>query len=52
VEETAGFEPAFRRAMAADGPVLLHLKLPTDVITSRTTLTALRAAAKKRRAGS
>jgi acetolactate synthase-1/2/3 large subunit len=48
VEETAAFEPAFRRALAADRPVLLHLKLPTDVITSRTTLSALRAAAKNR----
>ena len=45
VEATARFEPAFGRAMRADGPTLLHLLLPTDVSTSRTTLTALREAA-------
>ena len=33
--------------MAADRPTLLHLKLDTDVITSRTTLSALREAALK-----
>ncbi len=48
VDETAGFEPAFRRALDADGPTLLHVLLPADVITSRTTLTALRAAALKK----
>jgi acetolactate synthase-1/2/3 large subunit len=42
VDATAGFEPAFGRAMKADGPTLLHLLLPADVSTSRTTLTALR----------
>jgi broad specificity polyphosphatase/5'/3'-nucleotidase SurE len=30
----------------AGRPALLHLKLPTDVITSRTTLSAIREAAK------
>ena len=45
VEATAQFEPAFARALAADGPTLLHLLLPEDVSTSRTTLTALREAA-------
>jgi acetolactate synthase-1/2/3 large subunit len=34
--------------MAADRPTLLHLKLDTDVITSRTTITALREAARKK----
>jgi acetolactate synthase-1/2/3 large subunit len=48
VESTGQFEPAFRRALDADGPTLLHLLLPTDVSTSRTTLTALRDAALKR----
>jgi acetolactate synthase-1/2/3 large subunit len=48
VETTAAFEPAFGRAMQADGPTLLHLPLPEDVSTSRTTLSALRAAALKK----
>jgi len=51
VEASARFEEAFARALAADGPTLLHLILPTDVITSRTTLTALREAALERQAG-
>ena len=45
VETTAEFEPAFARALANGTPTLLHLKLDSDVITSRTTLTAIRAAA-------
>jgi acetolactate synthase-1/2/3 large subunit len=48
VERTEEFESAFAQAMAADRPTLLHLMLDTDVITSRTTLTALREAAQKR----
>jgi len=48
VDRTEDFEPALRRALAADGPTLLHLKLPTDVITTRSTLTAIREAALKR----
>jgi len=48
VERTEQFESAFAQAMTADRPTLLHLKLDTDVITSRTTLSALRAAAQKR----
>jgi len=51
VETTAQFEPALREALAADRPSLLHLKLDTDVITSRTTLAAIRRAAQARRAG-
>ena len=43
VETTAEFEPAFASALAGSGPALLHVRLPTDVITSRTTLTAIRA---------
>lgn len=50
VETTAQFEPALREALAADRPSLLHLKLDTDVITSRTTLAAIRRAAQARRA--
>jgi len=45
VAATAQFEAAFGRALAADAPTLLHLLLPEDVSTSRTTLTALREAA-------
>jgi acetolactate synthase-1/2/3 large subunit len=48
VEATPAFEPALRRALAADRPTLLHLLLPEDVSTSRTTLAALRAAAERR----
>jgi len=50
VEATGQFEAAFARALAADAPTLLHLVLPADVSTSRTTLTALRAAALARAA--
>ena len=45
IAETAGFEPAFRAALDAGRPALLHLKLATDVITTRTTLGAIRAKA-------
>jgi acetolactate synthase I/II/III large subunit len=50
VERTADFEPAFARALSADAPTLIHLKLDTDVITSRTTLGAIRQAASLRNA--
>ncbi|MCA0241203.1 MAG: thiamine pyrophosphate-binding protein [Proteobacteria bacterium] len=45
VDRTADFEPAFARALAAQQPTLLHLKLATDVSTTRSTLSAIRAAA-------
>jgi acetolactate synthase-1/2/3 large subunit len=48
VDTTAQFEPAFAAALASGQPTLLHLKLSSDVSTSRTTLTALRAAAQAR----
>ena len=48
VDATADFEPAFARALQAGRPSLIHLKLPTDVITSRTTLGAIRASAQQR----
>jgi len=51
VDATAGFEPAFAAALAADKPTLIHLKLDTDVITSRTTLGAIREAALRRQGG-
>ncbi len=50
VDTTAQFRPAFERALEAGVPTLLHVILPADVITSRTTLTALRDAALKRQA--
>ena len=49
VDTTAQFEPAFAAALAADGPTLLHVKLDTDVSTSRSTLTAIRQTARGRR---
>ena len=47
IDSTAQFEPAFAAAMGADRPTLLHLKLDTDVITSRTTLAAIRETAQR-----
>jgi acetolactate synthase-1/2/3 large subunit len=51
VDATAGFEAAFAAALAADRPTLIHMKLDTDVITSRTTLAALRETALRRSGG-
>jgi len=48
VKATAEFEPAFAAALAAERPTLIHLKLDADISTSRTTLTAIRAVARKR----
>ncbi len=42
VDTTAAFEPALRAALGAGRPALIHLKLDADVITSRTTLAAIR----------
>lgn len=50
VDQSAQFESAFARALASGEPTLLHLKLDTDVITSRTTLGTIRAAAMARQA--
>ena len=49
VERTRDFEAAFGEAMRDGPPMLIHLKLDTDVITSRGTLSAITEAA--RRAG-
>jgi acetolactate synthase-1/2/3 large subunit len=49
VERTEQFEGALCEALAADGPTLIHLKLATDVSTTRTTLSAIREAALKKR---
>jgi acetolactate synthase-1/2/3 large subunit len=48
VHNTAAFEPVFAEALASGRPTLLHLKLDADVITSRTTLGAIRAQAQQR----
>jgi acetolactate synthase-1/2/3 large subunit len=49
VEHTEAFAPALKDALSQNRPALIHLKLATDVITSRTSLAALREAALKRR---
>jgi len=55
VARTADFEPALEAAMAAvesaGRPALLHVKLDTDVSTTRTTLGEIRRAAEKRQKG-
>jgi acetolactate synthase-1/2/3 large subunit len=45
VDTTAAFAPALRAALDCGRPALIHLRLEADVITSRTTLTAIRASA-------
>ena len=45
---TAQFEPAFAAALKSPRPTLLHLKLDSDVSTTRTTLGAIREAAHQR----
>jgi acetolactate synthase I/II/III large subunit len=47
VNTTAAFEPALRAALAEPAPMLIHLKLDTDVSTTRATLSSIRAAAQK-----
>jgi acetolactate synthase-1/2/3 large subunit len=44
---TAEIEPAIHGALAADSPTLLHVKLDTNVSTTRTTLAAIREAAQQ-----
>jgi acetolactate synthase-1/2/3 large subunit len=51
ISATAEFEPAFRSALESAQPTLIHLRLAADVITSRTTLSAIRRAAETRQAG-
>ena len=48
LERTEAFEPEFAAALAAQVPSLIHLKLDTEVITPRTTLSDIRAAALRR----
>jgi len=46
-ESTEQVGPALDAAIAAGRPALLHLRLSSDVSTSRSTLTAIREAARK-----
>jgi acetolactate synthase-1/2/3 large subunit len=48
ITHTAVFEAALLRAMQAEQGTVLELVLPAEVITTRTTLSALQAAALKR----
>jgi acetolactate synthase-1/2/3 large subunit len=48
IQQTGEFGPALDRALKTQRPTLLHLKLDADVITSRTTLTAIRSSAQSR----
>jgi acetolactate synthase-1/2/3 large subunit len=48
VEVTEAFEPALQRALAAGRSSLIHLKLDTDISTSRATLSGIRQAALQR----
>jgi acetolactate synthase-1/2/3 large subunit len=47
VEATAQFEPAFAEALASGEPSLIHVRLPVETITPRTTISAIRAAARR-----
>ncbi len=44
VSETAEFAPAFQRAVASGRPAVIELRMNPDQITSRTTISAMRAA--------
>ena len=52
VDETAQFLPAFERALAAELPSIIHVKIDPEAITPTTTLTAIRSAALAKRGGS
>ncbi|MBI2509636.1 MAG: hypothetical protein HYV99_06650, partial [Betaproteobacteria bacterium] len=47
VEQTADFEPAFERAWNAKTSSLIELRIDPEAITTRTTLSAIRANALK-----
>jgi acetolactate synthase-1/2/3 large subunit len=49
VERTADFEAAFERAWSAKTASLIELRVDPEAITTRTTLSAIRAAALKNR---
>jgi acetolactate synthase-1/2/3 large subunit len=48
VETTEQFSPAFERAMVSGVPALLELRLPEEVITPSTTISAIREQALER----
>jgi len=45
VSRTAEFAPAFERALAAKGPVLLHLRIDPQAVTMNATIDEIRTAA-------
>ena len=49
ITKTAEFRPALERALAATGSTLLELQIDPDAITTRTTLSALRAQAQSKK---
>jgi len=49
-EHTDAVEPALQEALRSQTPTLIHIKLPVEVSTSRTTLTSIREAARQRQA--
>jgi acetolactate synthase-1/2/3 large subunit len=51
VERTADFAPAFERAVSSGRPALLELRIDPEAITTRTTLSAIRAQARIRDQG-
>ncbi len=51
VTETAGFAPAFRRAVASGKPAVIELRMNPEQITSRATIAQLRAGAGAAKAG-
>ncbi len=50
VEKTDDFMPAFRRAVASKKPAVIELRTDPELITTRTTISAIREAALKRQA--
>ncbi|WP_051330394.1 thiamine pyrophosphate-binding protein [Niveispirillum irakense] len=50
VERTADFAPAFEAALASGKPAVIELRMDPEVITTRTSLSAMRAAALARQA--
>ena len=50
VETTDAFAPAFERALAHDGPALVHVKLDPQALTMNASLDALREAGRRARA--